>query len=264
MSDNRRQAFRCATAQGDARALLRISEGEVVVRIVDESAGGFGVKSEQELVICEGELAGLTTSSGQSICRVTRVEFDDSGATSVGLQRVSEIAEEPRLAGNRALFTRWFGRSVRSAVGLLAFGVGLGAMVGLTRLGSFSWAGASQASLLRPDIPRDPGQRLAALSKSFSSLDELTSRQFVKALKMTDHQQRKIDHVVETLMDHLASVAIDHKDQSPDSSSHLGLLMIRRAWMQVEGILTVDQMTKWNSILDGEPSLPGSDQAGLR
>ena len=268
MSDNRRQAFRCAVADVDARALLRISEGEVVVQVVDESAGGYGVESDRELAVREGELAGLTTESGQSICRVVRVEYHDDGKTAVGLQRISEIAEEPKSASNTGLFARWFGRSFGSLVLLLAFGLGTGCAVGFAQYGRLPFLNSSKSTTTAanggPSIPTDPAKRAAALTQSFNSLDELKSRHFVKALSLTDGQQRKIDSVVDKLMLELATVHVDRGDLSPEAGSHMGLLMIRRAWLKVESTLTPEQMAKWDAMLDGEPAgTAGAVQAGL-
>jgi hypothetical protein len=56
---------------------------------------------------------------------------------------------------------------------------------------------------------------------------------------------------------------VDPTIRSPETRSHLGMLMVRRAWHHVEGVLTPDQMGKWDAILDGKLSMPGTDQAGL-
>lgn len=263
MSANRRQAFRCAVAEPDARALLRISEGEVIVQIVDESAGGFGVISDRELVVHEGELAGLTTRRGQSICRVVRVEYGDDETTSIGLQRVSEIAEEPKTASNAGIFVRWFGRSMGAVVMLLAFGLGLGVALGFAKFGNLALPLTSRTTATHPSIPADPAKRAAALTKSFNNLDELKSQQFVKMLHLTDGQQRKIDTIVDKLMLQLAEVHVDRGDRSPEACSHIGMMMIRRAWLQVEGLLTEDQMQKWDAMLDEQASAARSANPGV-
>ena len=259
MSDNRRQAFRYAK-MADARALLRTSDGEVVVQITDESANGFGVEADRALDLHEGELTGFTTKSGQSICRVIRVEYD-AGKTIVGLQRISEIAEEPETSGNSHLMLRWFGRNAGSVALLLAFGLGLGIAMGLATSRNWHGGGANPATA-RPDmIPPDADQRASTLVKQFGNLDKLTSRQFIKVLNITNGQQQRIDRVVETLVGQMSKVRIDGTHRSPEESAHMGLLMIRRAWMQVEGVLTPDQMAKWDAILDGEGGPAETDQA---
>lgn len=263
MSNNRRQAFRCSVAELDARALLRISEGEVMASIVDESATGFGVECDRELAVHEGELAGLTTKTGQSICRVMRVEYSDTGKTSIGLQRVSEIEDEPEKAGGFGILARWFGRGAGSVLILVAFGLGMGLALGYAKFGSVPFVRSSNSSPERLSVPAQPTKRAAALAKSFGSLDDLKSRQFIKALKITDGQQRKIDTIVEKLVVGLANVHVDRGGKTPETYSHMGLLMIRRAWLQVEGTLTEEQMSKWDAILDGKVALPGADQAGL-
>jgi hypothetical protein len=263
MPKNRRQAFRCTIAELDARALLRVSEGEITVRVVDESASGFGIESDRKLAVREGELAGLTTQAGQSICRVIRVEHDDAGKTSIGLQRVNEIADRPETASPSVLLARRFGRSVGSVTLLIAFGLGLGFAAGFAKFGSLPFLSASKSSPARPFRPGDPGKRAAALTRNFHSFDDLKSRQFVKTLNLTNGQQRKIDTVVDQLMLELATMHVDRTNHSPEACSHMGMLMVRRAWHHAEGILTPDQMGKWDAILDGKLSMPGTDQAGL-
>lgn len=249
MLQNRRQAFRYAIDETDANALLRISEGEVQVRVADASAIGFGVVCDRELEVQEGEIAGLTTTLGQSICRVTRVEYEDGG-TSIGLQRISEVADEPKATGNAGLLVRWFGRSTGSIALLVAFGVGLGLVMGFAKLRSLPLFPASNHRVLRQDIPRDPSERNAALTKCLNNLDELTSRKFNKDLQLTDGQQRRIDGIVEKLVFELAKVHLDRGKQSPEMAAHLGLLMIRRAWTRVEDTLTPEQLARWDRILD--------------
>lgn len=261
MFTNRRQAFRCAVAEPDAQALLRLCAGEVVVQVVNESANGFGVESERELVVHEGELAGLTTKAGQSICRVVRVEIDDQGHTSVGLQRISEIADEPQAGGNTGLFVRWFGQGVGSVLLLVAFGLGLGCVMGLAKFSTF-FVGAPAKTIEGHNlIPSEPGKRTAALGKSFDKLSSLSSLQFVKALKLSSGQQGKIDTIVDKLMYELASVHVDRTSKSPESSAHMGLMMIRHAWVQVEDLLTPDQMQQWDSMLEDKAAPAGADQA---
>jgi hypothetical protein len=262
MSENRRQAYRYATMP-DARALLRTSDGEVVVQIVNESASGFGVEADRELALNIGELTGLTTKSGQSICRVIRVEHDELGKTIVGLQRISEVADEPEMSGNSHLMFRWFGRNAGSVALLLAFGLGLGIAMGLAKSQVWLSGGTKSSTARTVTLPRDTNQRASALARQFNNLDKLTSRQFIKVLKLTNGQQQRIDRVVESLVGEMSKVHIDKTNGSPEDVAHMGLLMIRRAWIQVEDVLTPDQMAKWDAILDGTLGPTESDQAGL-
>jgi hypothetical protein len=134
MPKNRRQAFRCTISDVDAPASLRIRGGEFTVRVVDESASGFGVESDRKLAVDEGELATLTTKAGRTICQVMRAEYDDAGKTTIGLQRVNEIADQPT-SSTRGPFVRRPSRSMSFSL-LLAFGVGLAFALSFARFGS--------------------------------------------------------------------------------------------------------------------------------
>jgi hypothetical protein len=170
----------------------------------------------------------------------------------VGLQRIGDVADEPMPASNTKLFVRWFGSNVWSLIILLALSIGIGLVVGSTRSVEVALPPGPKSPSSRLEIPRDPSQRLEALTKSFNSLDNLTSREFVKELKLTDRQQRNIDGIVDKLATELARISVDRGDRSPEASSHMGLLMIRSAWLNVESILTHEQMAQWNDMLDKE------------
>ena len=50
------------------------------VKLVDESASGFGVESDRELFVREGELAGLTTTEGLAEIVAAALEIVAPGA----------------------------------------------------------------------------------------------------------------------------------------------------------------------------------------
>jgi hypothetical protein len=112
-------------------------------------------------------------------------------------------------------------------------------------------------------MPSDPTKKLRALASQFDSLDRLTSRSFVSALKLTDGQQRRVEGVVSKLVGDMNRIAVDQTDKSPEQASHMGLLMIRRAWLQVEDVLTAQQLAQWDAMLDSPDSQPVATQASL-
>jgi hypothetical protein len=99
-------------------------------------------------------------------------------------------------------------------------------------------------------VPAGPSERLKALSDNLANLDVLKSRQVIKAIGLTDGQQREIDNVVDKLVVDLAEIHIDRGTLAPETGSYMGLLMLRRAWTQVEQTMTAEQIAKWDAILD--------------
>ena len=250
MQDSR-TAYRYAIASNDASAVMRTDSGEFIVQIVDESAGGWGVFCDPKVVLKEGDVVGLTTQRGKSICRVVRIDPDDDYLL-VGLFRISDVMEEPKSHANGTLFARQLSKTTSSLCLLLAFAVGMGGALGLIKAGFFNF-GKSLSALQRTrfDVAGDPAKRLQALSNNLASLDALKSRQVMKNIGLTDGQQRKIDNVLEKLVVDLATIHVDRRDIAPEAGSYMGLLMLRRAWTQVEQTMTKDQLAKWDAILDG-------------
>jgi hypothetical protein len=250
MQDSR-SAYRYAIASNDAAAVMRTDSGEFVVQIVDESAAGWGVFCDPKVVLNEGDIVNLTTRRGKSICRVVRIDPDDDHQL-VGLFRISDVMEEPKSHANGTLFVRKLSNTSSSLCLLLAFAVGMGGAVGFIKAGFFNFGksmGAAQKA--RFDVTGDPAKRLQALSNNLASLDALKSRQVMKTIGLTDGQQRKIDNVLEKLVVDLATIHVDRGDIAPEAGSYMGLLMLRRAWTQVEQTMTKEQLAKWDAILDG-------------
>jgi hypothetical protein len=224
---------------------------DVIVQIADESAGGWGVFCDPNVEMKEGEVVGLTTPRGKSICRVVRVDADDDHLL-VGLFRVSDILEEPESQANGKLFTHQLSKSGMSLFLLMAFAVGLGGALGLSQVGlSLFGKSAAATQKSRFALPSDAEHRLVSLSDNLASLDVLKSRQAIKAIGLTDGQQRKIDDILESLVVDLAAIQVDRGDIAPEAGAYMGLLMLRRAWTQVEQTMTEEQLAKWDGILDG-------------
>jgi hypothetical protein len=115
MNDDRRRAFRVPLPEGQEHGLLRVSRGDVPVRIVNTSAVGFAIVSPERLDAEPGKLLPLQTLSGWSEVRVVRTAPHEDG-TVLGVERVRELAQGPPVS------TRWPSLAV-AGVGAAALGL---------------------------------------------------------------------------------------------------------------------------------------------
>jgi len=111
----KRQSFRCAVAELHNAATLVIGDLERDVQLLDESAGGFAVTTEEPIVVEEGTSGVLHTAAGSFIVAVTNAgefqlpasegrpqlaqgESQRSTTTAVyrlGLERLGEVEPPP-------------------------------------------------------------------------------------------------------------------------------------------------------------------------
>ena len=119
MNADKRQSSRIQIPEGREHATLLIGQREVVVRILDESAGGFAVALLAEDDIQQNQIYVLKTAIGLYETRVARIEHFQDGKL-LGLMRLRELSEA--------------GKNERKAAGIgsrWATGIGVTAVAGL-------------------------------------------------------------------------------------------------------------------------------------
>ena len=90
MNADKRQSSRIQIPEGREHATLLIGQREVVVRILDESAGGFAVALLAEDDIQQNQIYVLKTAIGLYETRVARIEHFQDGKL-LGLMRLREL-----------------------------------------------------------------------------------------------------------------------------------------------------------------------------
>lgn len=103
---NRRVSFRCAVQPDKQRAVLSNKSGwrKRGVRLVDQSAGGFGVVYSGTMPFEEGQELRLKTVNGGYWVRIVRLE-SDGDSTRAGLERMGDIIEPELSSGSLSVGT---------------------------------------------------------------------------------------------------------------------------------------------------------------
>jgi hypothetical protein len=90
VSAEQRRAMRLAIPLGQDHGELRIHGQDYPVRLIDQSAGGFGIQSEIPLEIKDGDIAALSWSGG--CCRVRVLNrCEEENFTRIGVERLEEL-----------------------------------------------------------------------------------------------------------------------------------------------------------------------------
>lgn len=93
MEHNQRQSFRAPIDTGHKSARLFTRRAEVLVFLVDESAGGFGIMTDLSISLSDGETVWLQTATGCSEARVVNSTME-VGAKRFGLQRLRDLPSD--------------------------------------------------------------------------------------------------------------------------------------------------------------------------
>jgi hypothetical protein len=99
--DNQRRSFRISVADEQRGARLRVEDKDYRVVLEDESAGGFAVLADGQLLLKAGQELQLHTAAGWSIVRVAHSSC--LGAhTRIGFVRVADLPDAKTLRGTRS------------------------------------------------------------------------------------------------------------------------------------------------------------------
>ena len=98
MGTDQRKSFRILAPDGQLQAVLKFGRRWVNVRMVDSSAGGFGVAASEALPVKRGDVLGLRTGAGWHEVRVARHESFSDGML-IGLERLGDIDDPRQLQG---------------------------------------------------------------------------------------------------------------------------------------------------------------------
>lgn len=251
--DDRRTSFRCSVHKSEEAAILRTRKTDLMVRVAEKSAGGFGVFAQSNPPIKVGQILSLAMTSGCSEVEVVHVTELD-GESRIGLKHVCDLAFLPsngRLAGlaRRGIFSL-AGRGLRTALiialcgAFFTFGVFLPGNWWRDMLGRSK----KSSSSLSPFANLPATQREQLLAKSFVNLDGIKARGFFDALKLSTEQQVKVHAIVEDTTSALSELYQQKDVGPPDVWSDLGLQLIHRSYEKIQRELTDEQRARWNEL----------------
>jgi hypothetical protein len=249
----RRTSFRCPITQEDEAAILRTDRNDLVVRVCERSAGGFGVMTEQPVKFKKGAILSLATSAGCCEVEVMHVGPEEDGVTRIGLKNLRELKF---LRGGPLL-------SLYTLRRLVTTGSGAFRLVTMLVLcaGFFVWGATlpvddwfrSASGRLFPSQRGDAGNPQQAeqeLAIQYLRLDGLTRQRFVAALDLTPNQQTTIRGILEETTTALGMLYERQADaKNPEEWSGLGMQTVYASWRQIEQVLTDEQRAKWDEML---------------
>ena len=258
---DRRSSFRCNVTQDDETAILRTDRNDLVVRVSERSAGGFGVVTEQPVKFKKGAILSLATSGGCCEVQVMHVEPQKGGVTRIGLKNLRELKF---LRGGPLLNVR---RIFTTGAGLLRL-----AMMIVLCAGFFVWGATlptdewvqsasgrwfSSSEVNGRNV--NPQQSEKDLAMHFLRLDGLTKQKFVAALDLTPAQQTSIRGILGDTTTAL-NVLFENRERStkPDEWSDLGMQTIYASWRQIEQVLTDEQRAEWEELLKSQAAASAS------
>jgi len=251
--EDRRRSFRCPVPAEDEPAILRTKNRDVMVTVHEKSAGGFGVVTDQDVSLRQGDVLALATNSACSEVQVRHVERR-KGRTRVGLKILRELKH---LQGEPSFSVAGLRRFVSSGSNLLRLAVMVLLCGGFFVWGATLPVGQWTKGLFADTAPKkvtyavSTRQREKQVALNFLRLDGLTSERFVVSLNLSSEQNRQIRGVVRDTTRALSALYERRsKSDAPEEWSDLGMQTIHASWRQIEKVLTEEQRAKWDAMLD--------------
>ncbi len=241
------------------------------MRVVEESAGGFGIVADGRPSLKVGQTVSLAI--GSSCCEVRIAHLSHDGElTKIGLERIRELAR--RESGGILAFLREMLAGKRGTVLRLAVIVAL-CMIFFTwglslekdsAGGQFAWLPGNWESNGNSSQPTrtyspDHGEQTVALS--FLRLDALKTPSLAQGLHLTDDQKKSVSGIIRDTTSALQYLYSTRDSESPEVWSETGLRVLREAWLQIDSVLTDEQRVRWESIVRDENQVAHPDGDAL-
>jgi hypothetical protein len=247
---DQRKSFRCAVPDSQQEAELRVRRRRFVVRLFNESSGGFAALTDRDLGVAAGDILTLVTRCDQyevRVAHVTPIEptptEGDGAVFRLGLERLRELAALPE--GQPApgrFFARFYGRTlfptstvVIGGATVLVVAAILGAVAVLTNLNS---------PLVRKFALWQKGS-----SRSVPS-PQGTLAQVVKEVGLSKRQQVQIQDVAQQTVDALQAIDALWKNDPPEVRSRKQALLLEAAKREIMRLLSEDQRARWKVLVE--------------
>ncbi|MCR9119462.1 MAG: PilZ domain-containing protein [bacterium] len=252
---DRRQYFRFDLSGFDDKAVLRTSQGDRLVGMLEESAGGFAVFCEDPIRLKMGQILSMAYKNGCSEVVVIHCSEEEDGVR-IGLRRSKEL----KFLHSDGWFGLFSWREMNSRKGIL---VATLLFIGVLA-GGFLWgAGLSedskpQWSALLKGQWREQEPQTEALSPEeieqqialqLTLLSALSGGDWTHELSVSPQQKANIDQIVQATSHELHTIYRDRKQlDDPTTWSTAGMDVIRKSLSQIDTVLTDDQQQKWREM----------------
>jgi len=258
MSENRRTAFRCPIPA--EIAVVRTHHTDLVVRVVEESTGGYAISTNQPKQFREGDKLSIAYNGGITAVSVAHVTNDDEGCR-VGLERRGELKYLHNFGlfhgfSPRALFTTprgWLRTALMVAMvfTLINFGPEATAFVRhqvASQIAAYEEAQKQIAEQQKAKEKSGP-EKKRMVAMSYQQLGEVKSRQYSEVLQLDRQQQQQIQAVVQETSQRLAAAYQKHKNADDNEVwSDEALTLLESSIHEVEKTMTFEQREKWNKL----------------
>lgn len=258
-STDRREFFRCDLSKLGDKAVLRTNRRDYLVEMVEESAGGFGLRSETAIQTSEGAVLSMAYRGGCFEVEVAHITHNEE-ETRVGLKRLKEL-KFLHSDGWLGIFS-W--REMNSTRGLVVASMFLLALT----LAGFLWgawlpeSAKPQWSALLKGQWREEEQEAGGKPepKNEASPEDrekqiveqiglLANDNWTNQLNVSEEQNQKIEAIVRDTTKRLQKIYQQGQSaDDPSQWSHAGLKLIRDSWADIENVLTEEQREKWRNI----------------
>lgn len=213
MSQETRHSVRIAVPAEQQTAALRIGRRELVVRLLNVSAGGCSVEAEEPVHAELGEQVQVRTAAGWTAAKVVSNSHDEVG-NFLGLQWLCDVAvpgaAKKRRAGRRGLVTNLW---VELGALVLLAGCGWGVVTMLEQFGH-PIAKADPPSEMQQQFTGNPAEhrdcrRAAALGVRQALLDRLARPEVSGKLALSESQSQELRVLVdESLVEYLREAGL--------------------------------------------------------
>lgn len=92
MTPEQRHSYRCESIDERQKAVIKVNGRDLVVQLMNQSAGGFSVSTSNKLRVREGKTVRVRTSAGWFEAQVVHKQVVD-GNTVLGLVRIGDLAD---------------------------------------------------------------------------------------------------------------------------------------------------------------------------
>ncbi len=247
-SIERRDSFRCQVPESKAPAIVRAGKTDIVVRVLEESAGGFGITCDHRPSVKTGQIVSMATGAGYCEAKIVHVTKKED-SYHIGLQRLREVN---RLGGGLVY-------AIRDWRTYLAFGL----VIALCFF-SFAW-GMNQSPDSYADLknwfycqsepcettePVEPrANKEEALALNYLNFNNLRAPQFVQKLNLDKSQQSQLNGIMMETTNSVNHLYARRGEIAPADWTDLGMDVMDAAWADVHVVLTDDQVAQLKSLM---------------
>ncbi|QDU96504.1 PilZ domain-containing protein [Lignipirellula cremea] len=249
MTENRRTSYRCPVRSNDEVAILRTRRRDLVVRIIDESAGGLSIQVENSKELSEGEILSIAHNSSCFEVRVAYLrEQAEDGKWRVGLERRGEL----KYLHSAGVFHGVTFRDFTASFGLLAVTSAILFMI--WHMSPPEWKkglfGEEDTAIVEnSDAENDSEAREKLLAAKYLRLSDARSPRFANMLELTPPQVKEIHTVVEATSRSIAGMYRNRSGDDDDRWIDASLDLINKTWMRIEQVMTPPQHERFAQML---------------